>query len=562
MSVPLNETLAPKDIPRNIQLPVAALIGSGAETMQLPERLYGEVRQYRSQVTYEGAVRGAQDVIGDESHTMRIMKNAVSPHGERGLITGDGVLIGDLVTRIASDRVDIAMLGRMIGVGDLLQKTRTLKRGEALHLESGKGYTLTADAYQDGRSSWRLQLAEGLDQAGRESAVDALSDTMKTLADPMATTRAELSAGLSTDRPIVYSSESFHWAQDADTIMNFLDRAAIPVNWDDSPAMQRAKFIEYLYSLPAHYPGDEVTIGKLQRTGIYFDERGKIQKVLIPVANAGVYFGLQSADTTLAGDLTDIPLKIGMEVYADEAYAGRNFIDRHYEVSNPFVETETASQLLGSFEAAGLEISAQLMGIISETDIDKLFGHGYAALTREIAKIVNDPERGLDHLFDTTDGAISEKIRSLVDVQDPAAQVVIELLKGVVDRAIDPKGLPVLKPSQRRVKIRDGSCKDIEIYLADGKMVESVPRLLHSSYERPTTMTLEPSYLNGVRLPAGTLLAKEEDGYLMMRVTSYAFKEEVATQTFGIQEAKNKKHAVYAKRQVIRSLMNLDHVSN
>ncbi len=534
-----------------IPLPKAVILGEAAAETSPYGQLHDELRQERADQKYEEAIAAARSAV-DGSLAINQLRAALDPGSpERGYTLNRGqTLFTEAGAKYPFERVIIKALGESVGAPDLVQQTRAMRRDDVLHFDSGQGYSLKASASTRGRADWRLILADQ-DPEARTASLDSFVQTFKASTEKNTTTQQELYDALNVDQPVAYSSATFEWVSEADDIMSIMGQADIHVSESDSPAMQRAKFIEALYALPAHYANETIPAGA-SRAGAYFDENGNLQKVLIPTMKPGVYYGLQSADPKLPGDLTEIPLHIGVEVHADETYSFNG--DTR---GIPFVETETAGQLLDSFAAAGLGLSDELRGIITETKITKLFGHGFATLTREIAKLVNDPQRGLDRLFQSANGDITGSIRELQQVNDPAARIVIDLLKGIVDRSAAPQDVPELAVSSHRINMRNGSCKDMEVYLANGNIQSADgTQFLRSKYSRPTVMTLEPTSLNGVLLPAGTLLAVEDDGYLMMRITAYGLDDDTASEAFGVQEAENRKHFYGAARSGIRYVMS------
>ncbi|HSX36081.1 MAG TPA: hypothetical protein VLH84_04070 [Patescibacteria group bacterium] len=538
----------------------AAVLGVAPEHANPHGQLHGELREQRARDKYEQAIAYAKNCTTGALKTLEAFNAMLEPGSQqREFALRVGTTPTDLGTRFPFERVILQALGESAGTDDLARRSRTMHEGDEVRIDSGRGFVVSGRAFADRRASWRIGVTDGLDPAAGEAALDTFRSTFRGATQKYTATQRELHDGLSTERPAVYSSATFRWDDEADGIISLMENANIREREFSSPAVQRAGFIEDLYAMPAHYANEPAPTGAMrERAGIYFDENGRVQKVLIPTWRPGVYYGLESADPTQTGDLTEIPLKLGMEVYSDEAYIELDYNSKYHEGSRPFVETETAAQILDAFEATGLEINSVVRGIVTETDMDKRYGHAYAALTREIAKLVNDPERGLDRMFNDADGAIADRIRALREASDPAARTVIDLLKAVVDRTATPQDAPILPLSSHRVEIRDGSCKDIEVYLADGQPIHDSTgnaRLLAAPYSRPVAMTRQPTYLNGVRLPSGTLLAVEDDGYLMMRVTAFAFDDQVAAEAFGPQEGENRAHVYGSRREPIRSSM-------
>ena len=219
--------------------------------------------------------------------------------------------------------------------------------------------------------------------------------------------------------------------------------------------------------------------------------------------------------------------------------------------SKPFIETAAAAEILAAFEKAGIAPAERVGNCFTETGaIEKRYGNGYADFTREIAKHVNDVDRPLSNMFEgVSDREIADKIRLLGAANDPAAAIALDLLRGVVDRNSGQTSSRSLPFSERRVELRDGSCKDIEYYLAGppsgGRVTGLVDRagikMWKSDYAKSTLIALEVVDFNGVELPPGSLFEEDEDGnFVFMRITSFALSEDQALETFGAQESGNR----------------------
>lgn len=365
----------------------------------------------------------------------------------------------------------------------------------------------------------------------------------------------EIAAQIDKGASEAYATQPFNLHENLYQMRKFLGPSKLYLG-DRGPASDARLVIdtvERLYNLPYHYAHETPEL--LKKEGIYFDENGRIQKVLIASHRAGVYVALRSADTANARDLTDLPMSPGIEIDAEEVYSADAYDGTIRPDTIPFIETKAAGELLGQFESLGLRLLPQLRNAFTEAEaIGTRFGHGYAYLTREIAKLVDDTERSIRHMFDVQDAngredehAVLRKLAQLSgEGSTEAARMVSDMLKDIANRQLGEAPLAgvdtrmALPASDKRIEIKDGSCKDIEVYLTDGRILEGTP-LLRSSYIVPTAMCLEPTLFNGVRLPAGSLFRVQDDGtYLFMRITSFAFSPEEALEVFGAQEAEGR----------------------
>ena len=153
------------------------------------------------------------------------------------------------------------------------------------------------------------------------------------------------------------------------------------------------------------------------------------------------------------------------------------------------------------------------------------------------------------HLGDSD--AIREKIDALETEDDQAAAAVVGILKGIIHRDQASAELPELQLSSERIEISDGACKDAEVYIAHGDVLDE--NLWRSSYKRASAITTKPVVFNGVQLPTGSLFAIQDDGYVFMRLTSYSFEPDKSAVVFGPQEAENRAHT---NLDVVRAHLN------
>lgn len=408
--------------------------------------------------------------------------------------------------------------------------------------------------YKDGGSIfYRLQPSEGAtDTAAEEDAKrvvgflaekDAQSDSF----------RDEIKERLAAGESEAFATHALTFEKDSVDLMALLQATKIgalsSTDFRDPLLLKPhgyKKIIEKIYRLPAHYQHDERDASK-STEGIHFTQDGSIDRVVLGTGKEGLSVVLKNPDPADPRDLSELRLVPGLSLDLAREYNRTQDGNNIYrEGARPFLETPTAAQLLASFEKAGLTPSQRIKDSFMELgEMDDRWGQGYADLTREIGKLVNDQERSLKRLFEAEDEvALQQAVASLEDIEDPAAQVVVEMLRGVATRDAGSNDGVALPVSKERIEVRDGSCKDAEVYIVGGVSPYEGPDeellFLDSSYKEPSTLTLRQTVLNGVRIPAGSLLAKREDGYLLLRVTSFAFTPEQAATVFGSQDTENR----------------------
>lgn len=328
-----------------------------------------------------------------------------------------------------------------------------------------------------------------------------------------------------------------------------------PYNPAFSKRQAHRAFTEMLYRLPYHYSGDAHE-SKEDAEGIYFTENGAVERIEIKTSKDGLYVVLKNEDPNDTRDIAEISLVPGVRLDLQHVYYGNSKSDQ------PFIESRTAAHLLASFEQSGLTPNQRMRDSFMELgQATERWGSGYADLTREVGKLVNDQHRSLQNIFEGDDeGALQRAILMLEDTTDPAAQTVIELLRGVVTREASELDGVVLPASGDRIELKDGSCKDAEAYIAKGqpREEESGEMLFwDSSYHVPSVLTLQPTVLNGVKIPAGSLLARRGEGFLFMRATTFAFAPDYVPKIFGTQHTEYREYR-YAGKKIYNTIKQLN----
>lgn len=512
-----------------------------------------DLREYRlstiESLATEGVVR---DLESEDS-----LERNVFASQDWGRLAEHGTPYIDTNIASPTERRLLNAIGASQGLeGDeLFKKTQSLAESEKISFQLGAGVSFDIHKYTAGKNrvSYQINVDSETPKEEKEAALQSFHEKVRLSTSKLELAQEEVKDAVLSGEKEAYSNEVFSFGKNADDIIAHLSHSRIAnvfsslSNEKLSPTMSRRKVIEALYALPSHYAGESQDSGAYRaKEGIHFDEHGQLVKVLVGTHRPGVYIALRAVEK-VQGDLSEQPLTIGVEMDAKEIYTELDYNGIYREETLPFLETPAASEILGSFDEQGLALNGRLRDSFAEVGrIERRYGHGYSEITREVAKLVNDRNRGYSSLFED-DGAVSDKIRSMSEATDPAAKAVIDMLKDTVDRVESAEDMQELPVSKSRVELRDGGCKDAEVYIADSNEIshaeDGSPLFLQSTYKRKSVLTLQPTLLSGVRIPAGALLAVENDGYLLMRLTGYSFTPEEAAVVFGAQEAENRQNS-------------------
>ncbi len=212
-----------------------------------------------------------------------------------------------------------------------------------------------------------------------------------------------------------------------------------------------------------------------------------------------------------------------------------------------FVDTPSGNALVGAIDGATLDLSDDAKQELALEDEDR-YGNGYAWLTRELAKSINRPEREVSFLKGDT-----SKIQQLEYTGDPAADLVIDLIKQVYSRGDFRSDVP---KTEETVQMKDGNCKDAEVYFSDAqrmagssvKMKVNGKNFLHKKHGAETYINTESILFNGVELPPGFIFGRmgdnegyylrpsrgDDGGFYVMRATAFCFDDPAkAFEVFG-----------------------------
>jgi hypothetical protein len=321
----------------------------------------------------------------------------------------------------------------------------------------------------------------------------------------------------------------------------------------------KAELLRRLYALPIHLPGD-VQSGR-NLTGVYFDEDGNLLKILTEVSGSpGIAHGMYFAEGTRQ-DPSDVPFRLGVELSVDQVIQELDY--NNSELSQPFLLSEAGRAIVEVIDSSKLVLAPRLRNILigreNHTDYDPRYGSSYSELTRELAKIVNDPNRGVDHLFEGGNIQALKAIDEMdVDkIQPESARQVFSLLSQSLRRSADAELTTDLPATMRSRGMQAGACKDAEYYfLADMKVHEGISYqevgdshvpMLHKSSGYDTALSVLPVMYNGVVLPRGSLFQinrqDESTTYTFVRVTAFAFDQDTARDAFGWQYREAISHA-------------------
>lgn len=275
-------------------------------------------------------------------------------------------------------------------------------------------------------------------------------------------------------------------------------------------------------------------------------EDGRLRIIMPSVDMKGVSFMLQSVVQADEQNLDSVDWNIGIEIDAD-----KEFLEKTYAgniLANPFIDSSTGNDLLSAFSMAGLVMSEDVKEIFAEIN-EKRYGHGYAELTRELAKIVNDDSRSITSLFNGDEVKIRDSIAKITASDLPnesrSAMLVLDLVKqlNVREKAQTEDIFSAIPVTRERVSMKSGSCKDAEgYYLAAAQEGKRKTVNIHGlefhtkTIGSQTYINREALVFNGVTVQPGAIFSRQGDGgYAMLRITMFAMDDNTAEDAFGAQ---------------------------
>lgn len=416
----------------------------------------------------------------------------------------------------------------------------------------------------DERGVLRWEVSENGIQTVRYNAVDTpFRAELQNVIDDYAAPFEEIAAQLREHTSPAISGHEFSLNEQHDN----LDAVVLFMGLNlpgHSPTQLRAKVVEALYDLPVRLPGDQ-SDAYASAEGVYFDEDGTLIKILrevngVPGVTKGMYFA-PGTDK----DPTETTFRLGVELHAQRYALSEG--QRGNTEDTPFIESHTGQALVDAIEQAGLGVSDRLKKILFETrggqEYDSRYGNGYAELTREIAKIVNDPRRLTEGtLFAEPPERVVDALQGIADEETipESTRVVMDMLQQIGHRSAE--GDRIAHDSDIAVELRGdgmkaGSCKDAEFYyLSDMKegrtTVEpfgdaNIP-MLRKNTGADTAVNLAEVRYNGITLPPGCLfqVKRHEDGtrtFTFVRVTGFALDQPTAHDAFGWHYSEVRDHA-------------------
>lgn len=335
-----------------------------------------------------------------------------------------------------------------------------------------------------------------------------------------------------------------------------------------NPVKAKQVFIERLYGLPVHLTGEEID-PQHSGEGVYFDEDGNLLKILRETdRNSGIYRGMYFEQGTKT-DPSETTFQLGVEIDRERALLEKSHNGELSEIS--FLESNTGRSIIQEIDNSGLVITDSLRQILESISTpqgayDSRYGNNYSELTREVAKMIGNSNRGIGRFFDDSDGDAEKKLSSInVDtIDNEPARLLYSLMQQSIspNRNTEASDIPVFNG---RVHMKDSSCKDAEVYfsgsIGEGKFsVHDVggKKMLHKHSGGATAINLEPIMYKGVEIPAGGLFQRHYDNesettsYVFVRITSFAFEDDQARDAFTWQYAENTRNRVTPSASVIK----------
>jgi len=251
----------------------------------------------------------------------------------------------------------------------------------------------------------------------------------------------------------------------------------------------------------------------------------------------GIAFDKNDPTDQVVMDTLD-SIRVGLVGYEEDRdnpdilHAKINQIDRFGE-GDMYIDTDSGRQFVDAIEKAGLVLKP---GVIKELAFENehRYGNGYAWLTRELAKSINAPDRGIP-IFESSEG-----VEDLERTGDRAADVAIDVIQQLATRDSNVSDIPV---TRYNVAMKMGSCKDAEEYYSQSLFIKSMQRTIdvsgrkfwHKGHGVGTYINLEPVMFNGIELPPGFLFNKspDDDKFYVQRATGFCFEEAEAKEVFG-----------------------------
>ncbi len=216
---------------------------------------------------------------------------------------------------------------------------------------------------------------------------------------------------------------------------------------------------------------------------------------------------------------------------------------RGRNTSTCFLDSVTSREILSVFEELDLEPSDEMLNDFTEGSLgfghySSRYGNGYADLSRLVTYVAREG-LGLERLVNIKNPNITaEDLLVKAKNLSAPAELILKLMAGIIKRTKEEKEHPRMSFSGQ--SIRDGSCKDSEVYFSGslklGKSFHEGAFVCKSGYGSDTKMNTVPIDADGIEFPPGYLFRVGEKGELEpLRATMYCFNDDEARDAFGWQ---------------------------
>ena len=344
----------------------------------------------------------------------------------------------------------------------------------------------------------------------------------------------------SFDNPTIFSSSSFKFYEetgeiaDADFLLTFM-LSGNPGKNNDA----QSQTAELLRKAITRSEADSGVRSE-------YLEDGKLRIIMPSSDMKGVSFMLQSVVPPDEQNLDSIDWNIGVGIDADKEFLEKTYVGNI--LANPFIDSRTGNDLLSAFNTVGLIMSEDTKEIFAENN-EKRYGYGYAEITRELAKVVNDDSRSITSWFEGDKDQIRDSIAKITISDLPngsrAAILVLDLVKqlNVREKTQLEDKFSAIPVTGGRVSMKSGSCKDTEgYYLAAAQEGKRKTVNIHGlefytkTIGSQTYINREALVFNGITVQPGAIFGRQDDGgYAMLRITMFAMDDNTAEDAFGAQ---------------------------
>lgn len=228
---------------------------------------------------------------------------------------------------------------------------------------------------------------------------------------------------------------------------------------------------------------------------------------------------------------------------------------------NSFLDSQTARELLGVFEKLGLEPSDEMLNDFTEGSLgfghySPRYGNGYADLSRLVTYIAREGS-GIERLVSVSNpNFTAESLLQETENLSAPVKLILKMMAGIMKRGAPAADQPFRISSFSGQSIRDGSCKDSEVYFSNslklGKSFQEEDIFISKSgYGADTKINVVPIVADGIEFPAGYLFRVSAKGELEpLRATMYCFNSAEARDAFGWQYAEALNNDPFLKQAI------------